>query len=221
MNHTEFHAVIFDLDGTLLDTLEDLGDSMNRMLQRHGWPVHPVSSYRYFVGNGARKLVERAIPDGERSEEAVEQCLREFVEHYRHNWDVHTRPYTGIPALLDALYTRGIRMAVLSNKIHAFTMKCVERFLPAEKFEVVAGEKPGIPRKPDPAGAMRIVENMGLSPARILYVGDTAIDMKTGTRAGMVTAGVLWGFRDRKELEDNGADHIIERPEQLAAIISG
>ena len=220
MINTAFKAVIFDLDGTLLNTLDDLADSMNRILAEHGWPVHPVSSYRYFVGNGAEKLVERTLPDHERSPEMVKQCLREFIEHYRLNWDVRTAPYPGIPALIDELHGQGIRMAILSNKIHAFTLKCVERFLPVKKFAVIAGEKTGIPRKPDPAGAIRIAEEMGLSSADILYVGDTSIDMKTGARANMATVGVLWGFRDRTELEDNGADHIIERPEQLLAIMS-
>lgn len=220
MSNAAFKAVIFDLDGTLLDTIEDLGNAMNRMLERHGLPVHPVSSYRYFVGNGAKKLVERALPDNDRTPVVMDQCLREFIDHYRLNWDVHTAPYPGILPLLDELHSQGIRMAILSNKIHDFTRKCVERFLPMEKFEVVAGEKAGIPRKPDPSGAMHIAEEMGLAPAEILYVGDTATDMKTGAGAGMVIVGVLWGFRDRDELERNGADYIIERPEQLFEIIS-
>ncbi len=219
MDSHRFQAVIFDLDGTLLDTLHDLGDSMNRLLQRHGWPVHPPSSYKMFVGNGARKLIERAVPADQHTPEVLDQCYREFIEDYRQNWAKKTAPYTGIPELIDSLYNRGIRMSVLSNKIHDFTVRCVERFLAPEKFQLIFGERPGIPRKPDPAGALEIAEKTGIAPENTVYVGDTAIDMQTGTAAGMYTVGVLWGFRSRQELEENGAMHIIERPEELMDVI--
>ena len=213
-----YEAVIFDLDGTLLDTLHDLGDAMNRVLARHGLPQHPAVSYRKFVGDGARKLVERALPEEERSEENVEALLREFLDDYRVNWARTTAPYPGVPELLDGLASRGIRMAILSNKIHEYTVSCVERFFDIALFEVVFGEREGVPRKPDPSGALEIARRMNVPCERIVYVGDTSIDMKTGRRAGMFTVGVSWGFRQPQELEENGAMLVIERPEQLLGL---
>ncbi len=219
MTDRKFKAVIFDLDGTLLDTLHDLGNSMNRVLEKHRWPLHPAWAYKMFVGNGARKLIERAIPEDQRTSDIMEQCLKEFIEDYRQNWAVKTAPYPGIPELIHELHRQGIGMSVLSNKFHDFTMRCVERFLPAEQFEIIFGERPGIPRKPDPDGAVEIAQKMDLPPEKFLYVGDTAIDMQTGTSAGMFPVGVLWGFRDRRELEENGARRVIGRPEQLLEVI--
>ena len=219
MNDSRYRAVIFDLDGTLLDTLQDLGDSMNRILERHGWPVHPPSAYKMFVGNGAHKLIERAVPAEARSPELLEQCYREFIEDYRQNWAVKTAPYQGIPELLEELHRQGITMSVLSNKIHDFTVRCVEQFLPVQYFRLIFGERPGIPRKPDPTGAIEIAEKTGIAPEETVYVGDTAIDMKTGRAAGLLTTGVLWGFRQREELEENGADHIIKNPEELIQVV--
>ncbi len=218
---TQLQAVIFDLDGTLLDTLKDLGDAMNRVLEKHGWPQHPESAYKKFVGNGARKLIERAIPDDKRTPEIMEQCLKEFIEDYRNNWAVSTAPYPGIEEMLSAMQERGIVMSVLSNKIHDFTVRCIERFLPSYRFALVLGERRGIPRKPDPAGAIEIVEKTGIPAGQTLYVGDTPIDMQTAKAAGMLAAGVLWGFRGRDELEENGADIIVERPEELLETLSG
>jgi len=219
MTDTRYEAVIFDLDGTLLDTLHDLGDSMNRILEAHGWPAHPPSAYKMFVGNGARKLIERAVPQEMRTTEILDQCYREFIEDYRQNWAVKTGPYAGILELIDELYGRGMKISVLSNKIHDFTLRCVEQFLPIEKFEYVFGERPGVPRKPDPSGAIEIAERTGVPPERTVYAGDTAVDMKTGTAAGMFPVGVLWGFRERQELEENGAARIIEKPEELIEVI--
>ena len=213
-----YEAVIFDLDGTLLDTLQDLGDAMNRVLARHDFPRHPAASYRKFVGDGARKLVERALPEKMRSEENIESLLREFLDDYRENWARATAPYPGIPELLDGLARRGVRMAVLSNKIHEYTVSCVERFFDISMFEAVLGEREGVPRKPDPAGALEIARRMNVACERIVYVGDTSIDMKTGRRAGMFAVGVSWGFRQPQELEENGAMLVIERPGQLLGL---
>lgn len=215
----KFDAVIFDLDGTLLDTLKDLGDAMNRVLKVHGWPEHPESAYKKFVGNGATRLIERAVPRDARTPEVIKECLREFLDDYRQNWAVNTRPYPGIPELLEGLQRHQIIMSVLSNKIHDFTLMCVNRFLPSFTFAQVLGEREGIPKKPDPAGALEIVQETGIPAEKTLYVGDTAIDMQTARAAGMFAVGVLWGFREREELEENGADALVERPEEIMGLI--
>ena len=210
-----YRAVIFDLDGTLLDTLDDLCESMNRVLERHGLPLHPAGSYRQFVGNGAAKLIERSLPENLRTSGYIQQYLQEFLEDYSRNWAVNTAPYPGICSMLNELAGRGARMAILSNKIHDFTTRCVSRYLADFNFEVVIGERPGARRKPAPDGALEIAERLGILPENTVYVGDTSIDMKTGTGAGMFTVGVLWGFRQRSELEESGAMKIIDAPEQL------
>ncbi len=215
----KFDAVIFDLDGTLLDTLKDLGDAMNRVLKAHGWPEHPESAYKKFVGNGATRLIERAVPGDARTPEVIKECLREFLDDYSQNWAVNTKPYPGIPELLEGLQGHQIIMSVLSNKIHDFTLMCVNRFLPSFTFAQVLGEREGIPKKPDPAGALEIVQETGIPAEKTLYVGDTAIDMQTARAAGMFAVGVLWGFRERDELEENGADALVERPEEIMGLI--
>ncbi len=214
-----FEAVIFDLDGTLLDTLEDLAHSMNRVLERHGFPIHPVESYRYFVGDGARVLAQRVLPEDFKDKDLFERILKNFLEDYSRNWAENTRPYPGIEDMLRAIQERGLKMAVLSNKPHDFTRLCVERFLGKWNFQKVMGERPGIPRKPDPTGAKRILDELDVSPQSCLYLGDTSIDMKTANAAYCFPVGCLWGFRDRKELEEAGAKRLIANPLDLLEII--
>ncbi|RUA00737.1 MAG: HAD family hydrolase, partial [Deltaproteobacteria bacterium] len=197
----QYKAAIFDLDGTLLDTLEDLAAAANRMLDSYGYPVHPIDSYRHFVGEGAARLVHRVLPRKSISKAVEKECLASFLDDYRRHWRTRTCPYPGICDMLDALTARGMRMAVLSNKPHEITVQCVRHFLGKWSFQTVLGQRPQVPKKPDPAGALEIASLMNLSPSAFIYMGDTAIDMQTARGAGMFAVGVLWGFRPAEELQ--------------------
>jgi len=210
-----YEAVLFDLDGTLLDTLEDLADSTNAVLEKRGFPRHPIPPYRYFVGDGVANLFRRALPKDRRDEAIVTECIDEMREEYGRRWADKTRPYDGVPEMLDALVERGVRMAVLSNKPDDFTKLCVEKLLPGWTFEVVRGVRDDGKRKPDPAGAMDIAGQLEIPPAGFLYLGDTNTDMKTAVAAGMFPVGAIWGFREADELMANGAKALIEKPMEL------
>jgi phosphoglycolate phosphatase len=215
-----FSGVIFDLDGTLLNTLDDLADSCNRQLARCGYPTHPVDAYRYFVGNGARKIVERALPSSQKSQRRVDEFLKEFVADYSAHCFEKTRPYEGIPELLKGLHQRGLPMAVLSNKPDAETRKVVSRYFGDDLFAHSYGQREGIPHKPDPAGVIPILSDMGLKPEETAFVGDTWIDMRTAAASGCVPVGVLWGFRDRAELKENGARLLAATPAELFTVLT-
>jgi phosphoglycolate phosphatase len=215
----QFKAVIFDLDGTLLDTLGDLANSMNRVLERHGFPQHDRELYRQFVGDGMDVLVRRALPESRRGEQLVQACLLAMRTEYSVRWRETTRPYAGIPQLLDALGRRGLRMAVLSNKADDFTREMVAALLTPWSFDAVIGARPEVPKKPDPAMALAIARDLAIPPARILYVGDSGTDMRTAVSAGMFPVGALWGFRDAAELEANGAEVLISRPMELLELL--
>jgi phosphoglycolate phosphatase len=212
-------AVLFDLDGTLLDTLEDIGSAMNRVLADHGLPQYPLSRYRWFVGDGAEILVRRALPPQQATQEMVRRCLADFRTAYARCWNVHTKPYPGIPELLDVLEKKGLGMAVLSNKPHEFTVRCVDTYLQRWRFGAVLGEEPERLRKPDPAGAFEIAARLCLPPQEILYLGDTATDMQTSCAAGMLPVGALWGFRPASELRAAGARRLIETPAGLLDLL--
>ncbi|MFN7765792.1 MAG: HAD family hydrolase [Planctomycetaceae bacterium] len=208
-------AIVFDLDGTLIDSLRDIAEAANASLRDLGFPIHPIESYRQFVGDGVRVLFERALPVADRAPTVVTDCAAGFARHYAQGWSRHTRLYPGIGAMLDEISRRGIRLAVLSNKPHPFTCQCVKHFLSAWNFEVVAGQKDGIPKKPDPAGAWAVAQQLGFEPARLAYVGDSSVDMQTATNAGLDPIGVSWGFRSREELWQHGARVVIDEPRQL------
>lgn len=215
-----YQAVLFDLDGTLIDTLEDLGNAVNRVLVQRGFPEHPLNAYRRFVGDGATMLITRALPKTEQNCDTISASLHAFREDYRRNWNVSTRLYAGVPEMLDALASRGLKMAALSNKPHEFTTLCVSKFLSEWTFDVVLGERDSVPRKPDPAGALEIAAHLKIPPADFLYLGDTDIDMKTATAAGMFAVGVLWGFRPARELQESGAQILIERPMDITDLLT-
>ncbi len=217
----KYKGIIFDLDGTLLDTIEDLADSMNSVLAKHGFPEHPVSSYKIFVGNGMEVLVRRALPENVKDEELVMKCLSAMREEYGKRWDNKTRPYDGINELLDRLAEEGIKTAVLSNKPHDFTEVIVNKYFPDHKFEAVLGQRSSVPPKPDPAGALEISRLMGIPPENILYLGDSNTDMKTANAAGMYAVGALWGFRTAEELKENGAKALVSKPSEVLDIIEG
>ncbi len=214
-----YKAVLFDLDGTLLDTLDDLADAANAALDRLGLPAHPLDAYKYFVGDGMRNLVLRTLPEDQRDEDTLVKTMEAFQEEYGRNWADKTRPYDGVAELLDALARRGVPKAVLSNKPHDFTQLCVARLLSKWSFAAVQGVSDTNPRKPDPTGALRIAERLGVTPADVLYAGDTNTDMQTATAAGMFAVGVTWGFRPAAELLAHGALALIDTPAELLGLL--
>ena len=213
-----FAAVLFDLDGTLLDTLQDLADSTNTVLAGCGFPTHDTDAYRTFVGDGVTKLFQRVLPPDVRRAEVIASCAATFREVYGQRWNVHTRPYDGIPELLQWLAARHVTLAVLSNKPDDFTQRCVREFLADYEFDVVLGQRDGQPLKPDPAGALAIRDRLGLSAKQIVYLGDTDVDMQTARAAGMFPVGALWGFRTREELLAGGAQAVLQHPLELVRI---
>jgi phosphoglycolate phosphatase len=214
-----FKAILFDLDGTLLDTLDDLADSMNAVLARMGLAAHPVDAYKYFVGDGMRELARRVLPEDRRDDALVGECLDLMREEYESRWHNKTRTYQGIPELLDAVTARGVVQSVLSNKSDEFTRKVVSNLLGKWKFAIVRGQVEGVARKPDAAGALLIAGALKVSPDQMLYLGDTATDMKTATAAGMYPVGALWGFRTAEELLDNGAKQLVETPAEVIDLL--
>lgn len=214
-----YRAVIFDLDGTLLDTLDDLADAGNMVLAEAGLPVHATDRYRYFVGDGLMALIERILPEDMRSASEIQQLASSFREVYATNWHAKTKPYAGVAEMLAELQQMGLPMNILSNKPDDFTKICVRQFFGENYFELVLGNQKGIPRKPDPAGALEIAKRLDLKPADILYLGDTATDMQTAVQAGMLPVGALWGFRPAKELEESGAKHLVAHPTEVVELI--
>jgi len=213
-------AVIFDLDGTLLDTLEDLADSLNRVLRDKGFPTHPTEAFRYFVGSGAAMLVSRALPPEKRNDELTEDCLEAFRREYNRNWNMKTKPYNGVSELLDALTAKHIKMAVLTNKPQPFAELCIHEFFSGWEFEVILGQRDGVPMKPDPAGPREIVRCLDIPSHEFLYLGDSDVDMKTATKADMFPVGAMWGFRSEKELRESGAVEVIGRPAELLEFVN-
>lgn len=216
-----YQAVLFDLDGTLLDTLTDLADATNHALRSLGFPEHPRESFRYFVGDGVETLIQRVLPGDYCDAATMAECASLMRREYAQRWAATTRPYEGIPELLGALAARGIPMAVLSNKPDEFTRLCVAQLLPGWQFAAVLGAGTLFPRKPDPAGAREIARRLGVAPGEVVYLGDTNTDMRTAVAAGMFPVGALWGFRTADELTANGAQALVERPLDLLIIIDG
>ena len=212
-------AAFFDLDGTLLDTLEDLGRAANRVLESRGFQPHDLDVYRYFIGDGLKMLFTRALPREQCNDAVTNACMAAFREDYGRNSMVKTKPYKGIPELLDQLVARRLKLAILSNKPQDMTRRIIAELLPDWNFSAVLEQRDNVPRKPDPSGALEIAHLLNIPPAAFLYVGDSAVDMKTAVVAGMFPVGVLWGFRPMKELQKNGAKALIERPADIMRII--
>ena len=211
--------VIFDLDGTLLDTIGDLAVACTAVLAVRGRPQTSCEEYCRLVGNGILRLVERALPEPLRTPENVALVRADFVAYYTAHIDRHTKPYAGIPEVVAELARRGVRMAVASNKFQAGTEKLIRLFFPDAAFAAVFGQRPGVPLKPDPAVVEEILARTGTPKERVLYVGDSGVDMQTAAAAGVRSAGVTWGFRDRTELVESGARHIVDRPEELLGLL--
>ena len=211
--------VIFDLDGTLLNTIADLAAATNFALKHYGFPEHEEKEYNFFVGNGINKLIERALPEEYRTEENVMKIRSQFVPYYdAHNSDL-SKPYPGIGEVLEELQKRGIKLAVASNKYQAATTKLVKEFFPNIEFSVVLGQREGIPAKPNPTIVNEISEATGIGKEDISYVGDSCVDMETGRNAAVETIGVSWGFRPRTELESYDPAFIADNSKQLIEYI--
>ena len=215
-----YTTVLFDLDGTLLDTLEDLAHAGNQVLAQSGYPTHPVEAYKYFVGDGLRTLIEKIVPDSA-SQEDISVCFALFKDIYAQCWKERTRLYPGIEDMLKDLRQLHLQLAILSNKPHQFTRLCVDYFFPKKLFQCIYGQRDEVPKKPHPAGAQAIAAELCVSPENCVYVGDTKIDMQTGKAAGMFTIGVLWGFRPAEELRENGADMLVDHPSEILDVIHG
>ena len=211
--------MIFDLDGTLLDTIGDLAACCDHVLAARGLPRHTYEEYCGFVGNGVMRLVERALPEELRTPETVAAVRADFVAYYTENIDRFTRPYEGIPELLRELVQRGIRLAVASNKFQIGTEKLVWIYFPSIRFDAVFGQRPGVPLKPDPQVVREILADTGAASGAVLYAGDSGIDMDTARAAGVRSVGVTWGFRDRAELYEHGADHVVDRPGEILDLL--
>ena len=213
-----YKNVIFDLDGTLLNTIDDLADAGNWVCRNHGWPTHSVEEYKYYVGNGMAKLAARFAPEDWRTPEGVAAILEEFMPYYNAHKEDKTAPYPGIRELLDRLKGAGVRLAVLSNKAHTLAPEIIEGYFPGV-FDCVQGALDGVPTKPDPALLHRLMGELGASREDTLFVGDSNVDIRTAKNGGLAGCGVLWGFRGREELEAEGADFLVSAPEDLAALI--
>jgi phosphoglycolate phosphatase len=214
-----YRGILFDLDGTLLNTLDDIADSVNLVLASSGFMQHPVDSFRFFVGGGASQLMEQALPPEHRDPFQVEKAVKEFEERYAENWHKKTALYAEIPELLEELHLQGYALAILSNKPSGFTQLCFQRYLQKWPFHPVWGQRDGIPLKPDPQGALEVARTLKIPPQDFLYLGDSATDIWTAQGAGMTPVGVLWGFRLRQELQDAGALHLLQNPLELLSLL--
>lgn len=217
--NTMFQTVLFDLDGTLLNTIDDLADAGNRVCAARGWPQHPVDTYKYFVGNGIPKLVERFTPAPCRDEATLAAALAEFQADYGAHLRDKTAPYPGMPGLLARLRAAGVRLAVLSNKADPLAREVVADYFDIALFDAVHGARPGIPIKPAPDGTRALLAELRADPAATLYVGDSDVDVQTAHNAGLPCCGVLWGFRTRAELAGAGAEYLAADPSELETII--
>ena len=212
-----YKHVIFDLDGTLLNTIDDLADAGNHVCTLHSWPTHTVDAFKLMVGNGIPKLVERFAPQGT-SQEMLDQAYQEFMDWYGVHKEDKTAPYAGMPEVAKALREAGVSIAVLSNKADVMAGPVVEHYYPGI-FPVVQGALPGLPTKPDPTLLHKLMERLGATREDTLFVGDSNVDIRTAKNGGLTGCGVLWGFRSREELEAAGADVIVSTPQELQDLI--
>lgn len=213
-------AIIFDLDGTLLDTLEDIAISANDALVHLGFEAQEVQKYRYFVGEGVVKLFENIFAASPQSPAIIAEAVQRFETHYAKQFNQMTKLYEGISKMLTFLQKRGFKMAILSNKPDSFTKMCAIKYLRQWHFEAVYGARDGVPRKPHPQGALDVAEVLHVKPQECYYLGDTMIDMQTASGAGMRAIGALWGFRDEEELREHGAQHLVKTPSELIKLLA-
>lgn len=215
-----YKAVIFDLDGTLLNTIGDIANPVNIVLARRGYPVHELDDYRYFIGDGIGQLVHRALPPEVAESSKYPTILAEVKTEYQLNLNKSTVPYQGIEELLDGLTAKGILLNILSNKAHEFMDEVVDNFFTKWQFELVFGARKGLPLKPNPHSVLEMIDLLQLEPEDIVYVGDSDVDMLTANSAGVFAVGVAWGFRGRQELLAHGADLVIDHPQELLQLFN-
>ena len=215
-----YQNVIFDLDGTLLNTIDDLADAANWVCGNHGWPTHTVEEYKQFVGNGMTRLAQRFVPEDWRTPKRLAQVLGEFMPYYDAHKQDKTAPYPGISQLLGELKGAGVKPAVLSNKAHNLVPSILEGYFPG-MFSYTQGALDGLPTKPDPTLLRRLMEEMGATKENTLFVGDSNVDIQTAKNGGLTSCGVLWGFRSREELVQEGADFLAENTDELKKLILG
>ncbi len=214
-------AVIFDLDGTLVNSLDDLAVSTNYSLEKHGFNTYPVEDYKYLVGDGMVKLIERAIPDEQFNNDTFKSVFDCFMAHYRENFLVNTVAYDGIKDVLSALSNMGLKLAVVSNKADDMAKRVVKSIFEQGVFTVVSGKREGYPVKPDPTLTLEIIGQLGVKPQECVFVGDSGMDTVTAVNSGCYPLGVLWGFRAKAELLENGAKSLAKSPEEIIEIIKG
>lgn len=214
MKNGQTRAIVFDLDGTLLDSLEDIADTANEVLEEYGYEMYPLERYNHFVGNGLLKLIKRIMPE-DADGDTIRKGVAEFEKRYRRNWNKKTAPYPFIKETLHTLTEKNILISILSNKPDFFTKECAAKFFPEFAIYPVIGQSDDLRPKPFADGALKIAESLNLLPEHCMFVGDSDIDIETGISAGMKTVGVGWGFRDKKELLAAGADIIINKPQEL------
>lgn len=210
-----FKACIFDLDGTLINSLEDLAEGVNRMLDDHGYPRQLLSIFPHLIGDGVHSLVKQALPQEVLDKEDIDARVADYQKHYQSTWNQKTHPYEGIVDVLNHLKEHGIKVAVLSNKPQPFTELCCQEFFPNFPFDAVLGARPNVPRKPDPQAALEIAQSLGVTPQECAFVGDSKFDILTAVNAKMFPVGVLWGFRDKEELVTHGAKALASTSHEL------
>ena len=214
-------ALVFDMDGTLLDTLNDLSTATNQALKQHGFDSHPVNAYRHFVGSGARELVRRALPAATKENTAIiDACLASFNEWYQAHWNTQTQLYDGIAELLNFACEQNLKIAVLTNKPQAFAVQCQQAFLDNWPLTCVQGQQPGLALKPAAEISARVTQALAVEPAEVWYFGDSDVDMQTALNAGYRAIGVTWGFRSAEELLAAGADKLVDHPREIIALLT-
>jgi len=214
----KFDAAVFDLDGTLLNTLDDIADSVNLVLSEMGFPTHDLSAYKRFVGEGVMVLIQRVLPEEKRDQETIARAAILVFKEYQKRWNSKTHPYEGIAELLDGMSGLGMKLAILSNKPDEYMKESVESFLNKWVFDPILGVGK-FPPKPNLAGARFIVERLGVAVDRVIYIGDSGVDMQTATDCGFFPVGALWGFRERDELIENGAKELVRKPQDILKLL--
>jgi len=219
----QIKAIIFDLDGTLIDSIVDIAGAMNAALKELGYPEHPVEEYKSFIGDGQTELVKRALPEDKRTPEIIEQVAKKYWDNYDIQWYLHTNIFPGVLYLIQLAVARKMKLAILSNKPHYFTKKMIRHFFRGamirhtkNPFGVYSGEEPDKPKKPDPTVALELAKQLIVKPQYVALVGDSAVDMKTAKNAGMIAIGAAWGYGNKKDLKDAGADLIFESPTEMS-----